>query len=439
MGCCLGCLACQAASCACSGICSCFGKAVPASLVAGRIMYTVAFFLMSLVAWIFHGYGQQLLQRIPVLQLCAETNSASQALCYGTLGIYRISFVLVLFHLILALTMIGVKYKGDFRTGIQDGWWLFKILFLIGGSIGAFFIPNPFFQYFGWVALAASGIFILIQLLLLVDFAHNWAENWIGKLEESDEDDRRWFWLLIGATGVLFLISVVLTIIMSIFFASDAADCQRNVAFITINTILCFFISIMSIHPRVQEASPKSGLLQASVVSVYATYLVFSAMMSSTDSCNPWIMSSNGSNVSIAIGAVFTIVAVCYTTIRAASQVGEVHEEVEPLMKAEKGEEGGEVKAAVASTEADATGADPMEPVAYSFSKFHLIFALGAFYIAMLMSDWRTVYDDGGSSNTVVDSGLASVWVKIVSGWLCIGLYIWTLMAPVLLPDREWN
>lgn len=449
MGCCLGCLACQAASCACSGLCSCF-SAIPVAVVLGRLMYAISFFVMSMIAWVFHAYSKQLLDKIPVLQRCSETaaQEGQQVLCYGTLAVYRISFVLVVFHLILAVMMIGVKYKGDARTGIQDGWWLIKLAFLVLGSVGVFFIPNPFFEVFGWIALVASGIFIIIQLLLFIDFAHSWAEKWIGNLEESEDGDRRWFWALMGATGVLYLICIALVIVMSYFFASDPAACQANVAFISINVILCFAIGILSIHPRVQESSPKSGLLQAAFISTYATYLVFSAMMSSTDSCNPWqsqIESSgttNASNISIAIGAAFTVVAVCYTTIRAASTVGEVvkmEDEVAPLVKAENGEhEGSDVKSTLAATEADATHSDPKEPVTYNFTKFHIIFALGAFYIAMLMSDWTTVYDAGQSSASV-DSGLASVWVKIVSGWICIGIYIWTLVAPIIFPDRDFS
>ena len=33
----------------------------------------------------------------------------------------------------------------------------------------------------------------------------------------------------------------------------------------------------------------------------------------------------------------------------------------------------------------------------------------------------------------------AAVWVKIVSSWLCAGLYIWTLIAPVVLVDRDFG
>jgi len=393
------------------------------------------FFLMSFVAWIFHGWSKQILGNIPVLKRCTEIDeTGKQVACYGTLAIYRISFVLAVFHIILALVMIGVKHRGDFRNSIQDGWWLIKLIFLVGGTIGCFFIPNPFFEYYGWFALAFSAFFIIIQLLLLVDFAHNWAEHWIGKMEESEDGDRTWFALLLSSTIGLLLVSVILTIIMSIFFCKDASDCQRNVAAVTVNTILCVAICFVSIHPKVQEANPKSGLLQAAVIAAYSTYLIFSSMLSSTDSCNPWPTSSKASNSSVAIGACFTIVAVCYATIRAASQVGTIDiQENEPLVKAEEGEKKDKEEVTEPVPQVDEN-----EPVGYSFSKFHLVFALGAFYIAMLMSDWRTVYHPD-QNNATVDSGLAAVWVKIVSSWICIALYVWTLVAPIVLPDRDFS
>jgi hypothetical protein len=35
--------------------------------------------------------------------------------------------------------------------------------------------------------------------------------------------------------------------------------------------------------------------------------------------------------------------------------------------------------------------------------------------------------------------GEAARWVKIGSSWVCIGLYIWTLIAPLVLPDRDFG
>jgi hypothetical protein len=79
-------------------------------------------------------------------------------------------------------------------------------------------------------------------------------------------------------------------------------------------------------------------------------------------------------------GAVFTILAVIYATLRAAHQVGEL-EETQPLKTQPEDEEG---------AKSDENNDNPDEPVAYHFTKFHLVFALGAMYLAMLMTDWST-------------------------------------------------
>jgi len=305
---------------------------------------------------------------------------------------------------------------------------------LLGITIGAFFIPNPFFDYFGWFALVASGLFIIVQLLLLVDFAHGWAENWIGKYEEAEDGDKTWFIILLGSTTVMYLFSIAATIVMIIFFCKGG--CSTNIALVTMNCILCFFLSLMSIHPKVQDTNRRSGLLQAAVITAYCSYLIWSAMMSDPSECNPWHQSAGASHVTVLIGAVFTIIAVCYTTIRAASTVGNISsEEKVPLMKEEEGTDKEKEKE---KEEEETAKEDPNEPVSYNYSRFHFIFALGALYIAMLMSDWHTVYKGDGGSVTV-DSGLAAVWVKAVSSWVCVGVYLWTLVAPLAFPNRDWS
>ena len=32
-----------------------------------------------------------------------------------------------------------------------------------------------------------------------------------------------------------------------------------------------------------------------------------------------------------------------------------------------------------------------------------------------------------------------SVWVKISSSWICIALYVWTLVAPLVLVNRDFD
>merc|ERR1712157_357747 len=69
------------------------------------------------------------------------------------------------------------------------------------------------------------------------------------------------------------------------------------------------------------------------------------------------------------------------------------------------------------------------EEVDYSYSFFHLVFALACMYVAMLMTGWGSPAAHQGKDT--IDVGWTSYWVMG-------GLYTWTLVAPVLLKDREF-
>ena len=51
-------------------------------------------------------------------------------------------------------------------------------------------------MYFGFIG---AFFFILIQLILIIDFAHSWAETWVGNFEETEA--KGWMAALLIATG----------------------------------------------------------------------------------------------------------------------------------------------------------------------------------------------------------------------------------------------
>lgn len=75
------------------------------------------------------------------------------------------------------------------------------------------------------------------------------------------------------------------------------------------------------------------------------------------------------------------------------------------------------------------------KPVSYSYAFFHIIFSLASMYSAMLLTGWSTSV---GESGKLVDVGWPSVWVRIVTAWATAGLYIWSLLAPILFPERQF-
>lgn len=184
-----------------------------------------------------------------------------------------------------------------------------------------FFIPNGFFMFYGnYVSLVGATIFILIGLVLLVDFAHSWSETCLEKWEETDSNV--WKYILIGSTLGLYVIQIALTVIQYVFFAGS--HCTLNQFFITFNLLLSILVTLVSISPAVQDANPRSGLAQSGMVVAYTAYLVTSAIANHDDAggkCNPLQSRAAGArNGMVVMGAVFTFLAIAYSTSRAATQ-----------------------------------------------------------------------------------------------------------------------
>ena len=59
------------------------------------------------------------------------------------------------------------------------------------------------------------------------------------------------------------------------------------------------------------------------------------------------------------------------------------------------------------------------------------VLAMATAYIAMLLTDWAT-----GDAAGAWTSGKAVFWMQFVSMVLAALLYLWTLVAPVLFPER---
>lgn len=150
---------------------------------------------------------------------------------------------------------------------------------VIGGVIGAFFIPEgsfgPVWMYFGMIG---GFFFIIIQLILIIDFAHTWAEAWVGNYEETES--KGWYAALLGSTFINYALAIAGVVLLFIHF-THPDDCSLNKFFIAFNLILCAIVSGVSILPSVQEHQPRSGLLQASVVSLYVVYLTWSGISNS--------------------------------------------------------------------------------------------------------------------------------------------------------------
>ncbi|KAG7247673.1 hypothetical protein CRUP_021891 [Coryphaenoides rupestris] len=123
------------------------------------------------------------------------------------------------------------------------------------------------------------------------------------------------------------------------------------------------------------------------------------------------------------VGLLIFLFCTLYASIRSSN-----NSQVNKLMQTEEGEGlaadyevagGGEgVRRAVDNEE---------EAVTYSYSFFHFSLLLASLYIMMTLTNWYMY------------SAMPAVWVKMGSSWLGLGIYLWTLVAPLVLSNRDFN
>ncbi|ORX72949.1 putative TMS membrane protein [Linderina pennispora] len=464
MGVVLGCMSSQFLSCMASLGCSCACAACkglrPSGSIGTRLSYAGMFLVNSSIAYAMTtSWGIDLVKKISwgfISLKCPE------GVCYGTLAVHRMCFTLSLWHIVLGFLTYGVTDSRNPRAKVQNGLWFVKIFGYLVLAVLSFVIPSGFFEFYSkYIAMAGAAVFLLVQLVLLVDFAYNLAEGCIERWEDTGRP--LWKYLLVGGTCAFYIAFAAMTVVDYVFFADRG--CGRNQFFITINMVLCILVSVAAVHPLVQEANVRSGLAQAGMVTAYASYLVTSALAGSPagdvsngePECNPLAKAASARATMAIVGAFFTIGAICYSTTNAATKGNTLirnNSGYEPLANDEDVPMTHQTNAqlrANALRDAVASGAlpesaldaqdedeqdDERSGVQYNYTFFHVIFCLASMYAAMLLTNWNSI--DSKDKVIIIGRSTTAVWVKIITSWLCMLLYSWTLIGPVVLPDREW-
>jgi len=472
MGCGIGSLVSSVACCCGSAACSLCCKACPSMKNSTSTRLAYSFFLITATIFsciaLIPGLGKTLDSLLPgictnISFIIVDHNQMID--CHSILGyfaVYRICFALACFFFLFMIIMVYVRSSRDPRAYIQNGFWFFKALALIGLLVGAFYIPRngAFEEVFMYFGLVGGFLFIVIQLILIIDFVHSWNESWVEKFENGQ---REYYYGLLFFTVFFYAAAITVVVLGYIFYASNAG-CGLHIFFITFNLVLCLVASVISFLPKVQEHNPTSGILQSSFVSLYVMYLTWSAMSNNSNrACNPSLLgiiehgkytpTSTASPVVANTTAFSPIVPYQPThSLDAPSIVSLVlwflvilYSSFSSASKGDKLISGGNGKERTSLTDGEPEDSkdldrqkvwdDEREQVAYSYSGCHLIFFLASLYVMMTLTNWYKPSNDLNSFT----ANEPSMWVKISSSWLCIVLYIWTCIAPCVLEGRDFS
>jgi hypothetical protein len=406
------------------------------------------------------------INKLQHLTLDYMTISCPEGECYGWVAVHRINFALGIFHVIMAFLLLGVNSSKNPRAGIQNGFWGPKIVAWLALIVVSFLIPDKFFMVWGnYISFTGATLFLLLGLILLVDLAHTWAEYCLDQIEAYESN--AWRGVLIGSTLSMYAASIAMTVVQYLFFAGGG--CSMNQAAITINLILFLIVSFISVHPAIQEYNARAGLAQSAMVAVYCTYLTMSAVSMEPDdkNCNPLVRAQGTRTTSTVIGAIVTMLTVAYTTTRAATQgvaLGaksnnvrlpdddehdlvtqqpDSRREMRAAALRQAVEEGSLPADALLDDDDDESDSgntardDERTSTQYSYALFHVIFFLATTWVATLLTmRFESEPNDNVQDFEPVGRTYWASWVKIISSWICYAIYTWTLVAPIVLPDR---
>lgn len=442
------------ASCFASLACSGFrfvGSSIASS--SARAAYCSFFALALIVSWILRYQAKPLIEKIP--WIIRHSSGSIPDTWYGDQAVFRVALGNFLFFALLAISVLGVQDTGDRRHRlIQHGSWGVKVFLWIVLMAVPFFLPMGFIAGFAWVARVLSGLFLVIQMLLILDFAYVWSDSWVNR------DDNRWLAALLASSVASFAGGLtVIGLSYKWFHPPGAGDCSLNMFLVSLTLILGLAYSALALHPSITHGS----LLCSAIIFFYCSYMTFSALSSEPSgfACNGRsAQQAAAGQAATATSMLVTVLSVVWSAFR----TGSASDALLPRQRSDAAGDAGAPAAGAdgeaykelgggggAESASDRSDADDdrveeegrarrrnrvVRPVAYNYSFFHLIFALASCYSAMLMTDWGS---GTGSLKDQVGVGWTSVWVKMISQWVTIAAYMWSLIAPVVLTGRDFS
>jgi len=384
------------------------------------------FVFCAIAGWMLRDHGNKILKHTSSMQDCGDEN------CTGHGIVFRITLGMTLVSAVMSVLLIRVRSANSPRAVLQNEFFALKWLALVGVIVGCVYLDNKAISQFAYASAVLSSGFLLFSIMILLEWAHGWNDSWIKKYDESG--DKEWAVLILFCAFIIYGASVVMWWVIIQYFGGPG--CDHTNAFISITIVGSVVLSVLSIIGVIQNGA----LLPSAVVTGYATYLCVAAVISipsdNTSACanrHDRISGSTEQGV-YAVGILFTILTTGYATIRAASH----GESLDPTERAEvvskkdvsaKTEEG-EVHAEAEEDEGDSTE--------YNYSFFHIIYALGAMNLGMVLNNWDLSLTL--KTETLGDSSpWTPTWVKIASQWAVFLLYLWTLIAPIICSGRDFS
>lgn len=325
--------------------------------------------------------------------------------CKSNSAVLRISCALTCtfaFHILVTLL----------HQKAYDSYWSFKFSFYVAMIIGFFWIDGSHFgtDGYAWYARIMAFIFIILQQTLLIDMAYTWNEKLTDYALKEKEEYGTNYWLILLFTLTIIFYAGTIIVIALLYLNFDQCDVSTLIISLTLVSIV-----ILSV---VQLFSEYGSILVSSIISLYASYICYSAItLNPNESCNP-TLDTGYQTLSSAIGISIALLSLWWTVYNTVYKI-------EQFSLGNTESKDGE--AILKNSE--------VKPLLLQVS---FVFVLVASYYAMSLTNWATL-QSGNKDMSNPNSGTASMWMQASAQWIAVALYFWTLVAPYILTNRDFS
>ncbi|KAF3457475.1 hypothetical protein FNV43_RR02133 [Rhamnella rubrinervis] len=359
-----------------------------------RYAYGTIFLIMNLCAWFVRDYGQLVLPQLRYLKSCGTGGRG----CFHTLGVLRLSLGCFIYFFIMFLTTFRTRKLYEAGNAWHSGWWGLKLFLFITSMVLPIFFPTGVIQIYGELARVGAGIFLVLQLISVIQFINWWNKYWMPDEEKKQSCSLGLF------MSTLFYIASICGIMFMYYSYAFISSCMLNIFFITWTVILLLVMMAISLHSKVNR-----GLLSSGIMASYVVYLCWSAIRSepANEKCNKQNLDNGNDDWTTILGFLIAICAIVMATFSTG-----IDSQSFQFRKDQVQEE---------------------NDIPYNYGFFHLVFSFGAMYFAMLFISWNL---NNSARAWSIDIGWASTWVKIVNEWFAASVYLWTLISPVVRQSK---
>lgn len=414
-------------SCLCTSCFNCVSKVSGQSEHRSRILgYLFIFGLYyGLGILIMYTFGNTFMGWFEKWITCPNFGKES---CFGASLLLRVSLSLLIFYAFMVIMMLP---KDDFSYGANKTCWIFKYLFPLVPIVAFFFVSNDFFSGYAIFCIYGGLVYLIFQDLAFNEFFLRFSNSFLLKTNDSWCYTGLYAIFTLACHGLSFLF-VALNFTYNFNCKSDKAIVIIGLVIIAINIIITFFKTRNDVN-----------LCSTGMYNAYISYYFYSSVSADMDAGCTTLTSSSG----WVLGEIFINLLLVITVFLMMTYGRHF-----PVFSIEKPSDGDlkpeffsnpELRNTSVTHEANALKGDEdaMDHLEYRTMKYVWLFLCFCF----LSMHFLSISTNFGTVNIykaepwVMYSAQAGYYIKMINAFFASLLYLWILLAPVILRNRTFG